>query len=146
MGFLLSGVSVASYFGLNWDKTTSTKKIAQDVIDRIADRRVLNPQTMRPTTEAVYCLESGQKCRELLTEAITTAKVNCTLRGELDEMRSAFTAFVEAAGPDASKFRRGRGHQTAFEVALNALRRDVTAQAVIVARRRGVTCPQRLLP
>jgi hypothetical protein len=141
VGFNIAGFSIAG-LGLNWDTTTSDKKIAQDVLDVLDDRRVLNPQRgNRPQTEASYCMDSAQECRALLTEAIKAAKVGSGLRQHLKDLRDPFTNFVEEGGPDGIKFSE---NHPAFQDALNVLRRAVIVHAAVISKIRGVTCPDSL--
>lgn len=129
--------------GLGWDAKTSQKKIAQDVLDTLADRRVLrgdlNPN--RPLEDVGPCLQSAQECREFLTDAVTRAKVGSALRAHLRVMRGAFTQFVELGGHDGVNF---RDNVDEFRLALGVLRSSVTQVAESLEEIRGVTVPDEL--
>lgn len=144
MGIELTGVQALG-LGLEWGSTTSQRKIAQDVLDTLSDRRVLHQRRnlLRPSRDALPCFLSAQECRALLTEAIKLAKVGSPLRLRLQEMRSAFTGFVELAGPNAEDF---RDDASRFRDALEDLGTSVRQTAGTVAEIRGVSLPEEFAP
>ncbi|SEF49738.1 hypothetical protein SAMN05216223_101121 [Actinacidiphila yanglinensis] len=142
MGVEFTGVQALG-LGLNWSSTTSQKKIAQDVLDTLSDRRLLHGyiNVDRPVEDAEECRASAQECRELLTEAIKRAKVGSPLRAHLRVLRSAFTQFIQLAGRDAASFLRDADQ---FRLALRVLRLSVARVAESLGEIRGVTVPDEL--
>jgi hypothetical protein len=142
MGVEIAGLQALG-FGLNWNSTTSQKRIAQDVLDVLSDRRLLHGHLniTRPSADAEDCLESAQECRALLTEAIKLTKVGSPLRAHLTVMRSAFTQFVQLAGRNGAAFRRSVDQ---FRLALGVLRSSVAQVAESLGEIRGVTVPHEL--
>lgn len=139
--FSVSGLGL----GLKWNATTSSKKMAQDVLDRLADRRILSKDLnlSRPVLDVVPCFGSAMECRAFLGEAMARAKVGSPLRGRLRAMQSAFTAFVQAAGNDGTAFVEDVDR---FRAALQTLQAEVATVATSIAEIRGVTGPPELQP
>jgi len=129
--------------GVNWEFTKSDKDIAQEVMDFLADRRVLTIGRARPETEAAACLASAAECRTRLSEYMNQLKKpGSDLRIWLRAMRQAFVDFIEAGGPDGSRF-EAESYDT-FHEALAHLRNQVQQQADEVSGRYklvGLTLP-----
>ncbi|MHA5048386.1 DUF6650 family protein [Streptomyces sp. SD15] len=121
-------------FGVNWEFTKSDRDIAQEVMDFLADKRVLTIGHARPQVEAAACLASAGECRTRLSEYLTQLKKpGSDLRIWLRAMRQAFVDFIEAGGPDGSRF--GPGSDSRFNEALARLRDQVQQQADEVSGR-----------
>ncbi|MFD5969901.1 DUF6650 family protein [Streptomyces sp. NPDC060311] len=115
-------------FGVNWEFTKSDRVIAQEVMDFLADKRVLTIGYARPQSEAAACLASAAECRTQLSEYLTQLKKpGSDLRIWLRAMRQAFTDFIEAGGSNGGRF--GPGSDRRFNEALAQLRDRVQQQA-----------------
>ncbi|MET7812046.1 DUF6650 family protein [Streptomyces sp. NPDC005395] len=115
-------------FGVNWEFTRSDRVIAQEVMDFLADKRVLTIGYARPQSEAAACLASAAECRSQLSEYLTQLKKpGSDLRIWLRAMRQAFTDFIEAGGSNGGRF--GPGSDRRFNEALAQLRDRVRQQA-----------------
>ncbi|CAL9550002.1 DUF6650 family protein [Streptomyces sp. enrichment culture] len=132
-------------FGVNWEFTKSDRVIAQEVMDFLADKRVLTIGYARPQTEAAACLASAAECRAQLSEYLTQLKKpGSDLRIWLRAMRQAFTDFIEAGGVNGGRF--GPGSDRRFNEALAQLRDRVQQQADEVSVRyklSGLNLPER---
>ncbi|MFJ6918238.1 DUF6650 family protein [Streptomyces sp. NPDC101133] len=132
-------------FGVNWEFTKSDRVIAQEVMDFLADKRVLTIGYARPQTEAAACLASAAECRTQLSEYLTQLKKpGSDLRIWLRAMRQAFTDFIEAGGSNGERF--GPGSDRRFNEALAQLRERVQQQADEVSVRyklSGLNLPER---
>ncbi|MCQ4201171.1 DUF6650 family protein [Streptomyces sp. NPDC058783] len=121
-------------FGVNWEFTKSDRVIAQEVMDFLADKRVLTIGYARPQTEAAACLASAAECRTQLSAYLTQLKKpGSDLRIWLRAMRQAFTDFIEAGGSNGGRF--GPGSDRRFNEALAQLRDRVQQQADEVSAR-----------
>ncbi len=131
-------------FGVNWEFTKSDRGIAQEVMDFLADKRVLTIGYARPQTEAAACLASAAECRSQLSEYLTQLKKpGSDLRIWLRAMRQAFTDFIEAGGSNGGRF--GPGSDRRFNEALAQLRDRVRQQADEVSVRyklSGLSLPE----
>jgi hypothetical protein len=115
-------------FGVNWEFTKSDRAIAQEVMDFLADKRVLTIGHARPQAEATACLASAAECRTRLSEYLTQLKKpGSDLRIWLRAMRKAFTDFIDAGGPNGRRF--DPGSDSRFNEALAQLRDQVQQQA-----------------
>ncbi|MFD4977281.1 DUF6650 family protein [Streptomyces sp. NPDC058424] len=120
--------------GVNWEFTKSDRDIAQEVIDFLADRRVLTIRHARPQAEAAACLASAAECRARLSEYLNQLKKpESDLRIWLRAMRQAFVDFIEAGGPQGRRF--SPEAYDAFNEALAQLRNRVQQQANEVSER-----------
>ncbi|WP_233646426.1 DUF6650 family protein [Streptomyces sp. BSE6.1] len=132
-------------FGVNWEFTKSDRAIAQEVMDFLADKRVLTIGYARPQSEAAACLASAAECRTQLSEYLTQLKKpGSDLRIWLRAMRQAFTDFIEAGGSNGGRF--GPGSDRRFNEALAQLRDRVQQQADEVSVRYklgGLNLPER---
>ncbi|MFE2567300.1 DUF6650 family protein [Streptomyces mirabilis] len=125
-------------FGVNWEFTKSDRDIAQEVMDFLADKRVLTIGYARPQAEAAACLASAAECRARLSGYLDQLKKpGGDLRIWLRAMRQAFVNFIEAGGPHGSRF--GPEAYDAFNEAVAQLRNQVQQQADEVSRRYKLT-------
>ncbi|MEV3857756.1 hypothetical protein AB0J38_25950 [Streptomyces sp. NPDC050095] len=137
VGMGVRGTSISAFgFGVNWEFTKSDRLIAQQVMDFLADRRVLTIGFGRPGGDAEPCLASAAECRQRLSEYLDQIqKPKSDLRVWLRAIRQAFTEFIEAGGPEARGFRGGDNPDHAFNDALSVLRAQVRQTTDVVAGR-----------
>jgi hypothetical protein len=125
-------------FGVNWDFTKSERAIAQQVLDFLADKRVLTVGRARPQVEATSCLASAAECRAQLSMYLNQLeKPGGDLRTWLRAMRQGFTDFIEAGGTGGERF--GPGSDRRFNAALARLRDRIQQQADEVSGRYKLT-------
>lgn len=125
-------------FGVNWEFTKSDRVIAQNVLDFLADKRVLTVGRARPQIEAIACLASAAECRARLSEYLDQLeKPRSDLRTWLRAMRQGFVDFIEAGGTNGERF--GLGSEREFNGALARLRNRVQQQADEVSDRYKIT-------
>ncbi|MFD5203870.1 hypothetical protein ACFWM7_27835 [Streptomyces sp. NPDC058375] len=123
MGIRQTGAGAVG-FSANWEFTKSDKLVAQQVLDFLADRRVLTIGRGRSHRDARYCLESANECRRSLSAYLEQIqKPGGDLREWLRLIRASFVDFIETGGPEGHAFREGE--DAAFNSALLRLRNDV---------------------
>jgi hypothetical protein len=97
----LTGISTP-LFGASWQPTVSEREIAEEVIDRLEDRRVLYNPSEAETP--LYCAQSVLQIRQILTDALGTARGKGLLVERLSAMRAACRHFLDRMereqGPD----------------------------------------------
>ncbi|MEV0521947.1 DUF6650 family protein [Streptomyces sp. NPDC050439] len=126
--------------GANWEFTKSDKLIAQQVMDFLADRRVLTIGSGRPENEAASCLASAAQCRQRLSEFLEQIhKPKSDLRTWLRALRSAFTDFIETGGHDGRRFTDDADGYEVFNQALIDLREQVRRETTAVSARYKLT-------
>jgi hypothetical protein len=124
-------------FSLNWEKAPGDEEVARRVVIFLEDRRLLFGK--RHSEDELHCVRSAIETRGFLTDQLVKAKPGKSLAQSLRAMRSAMRAFVEAAGPDARKFRYLPGPQTdPFSLALGELRALVGLHLAVIAGQYGI--------
>ncbi|GGY78340.1 hypothetical protein GCM10010342_77370 [Streptomyces anulatus] len=128
MGIRQTGAGAAG-FSANWEFTKSDKLIAQQVLDFLADKRVLTVGRGRSLSEGQYCLDSTNECRRSLSAYLEQIqKPGGDLREWLRLIRASFVDFIEASGPEGRAFRPAENeapNDDAFNAALLRLRDEV---------------------
>ncbi|MGW0908623.1 DUF6650 family protein [Streptomyces sp. NPDC002853] len=126
--------------GANWEFTKSDRLIAQQVMDFLADRRVLTIGVGRPEIEAASCLASASQCRQRLSEFLEQIhKPKSHLRTWLRALRTAFTDFIETGGHEGRRFASDVDGHEVFNQALSDLREQVRQEAAAVSTRYKLT-------
>ncbi|MBC9715346.1 hypothetical protein H9Y04_22615 [Streptomyces sp. TRM66268-LWL] len=123
---------------MNWEFTKSDRRLAQQLMDFLADKRVLTIGWGRPESEAGACLASAADCRMKLSEYLDQIqKPNSDLRTWVRAIRQAFTDFIEAGGHDGGRFtdEGSVGLDGLFNQALRDLRERVRCETDLVAKR-----------
>ncbi|MFZ3555930.1 hypothetical protein [Streptomyces sp. BH055] len=121
--------------GVEWEFKKSDRGRAQQILDYLADRRVLTVEAQRPLEDAESCLNSAQGAREYLSALLEEVPVTSKdLRTWLYGLRGAFTAFLEAG-----KNRAFEAHYQAFVASLTELHFLVEGYSNIVAERYKLT-------
>ncbi|POX36200.1 hypothetical protein C3486_34825 [Streptomyces sp. Ru73] len=120
---------------MNWEFTKSDRVIAQQVMDFLADKRVLTIGRGRLRSDSEACLASAVQCRQKLSEHLDQIrKPKSDLRIWLRAIRQAFVDFIEAGGADGERFRSDDCGET-FNQALADLREQVRQETEAVANR-----------
>ncbi|WP_432871830.1 DUF6650 family protein [Microbispora rosea] len=109
-------------FGIQWQKTSTDRKIANEVIAFLEDRRLLFGD--RHVDDEGDCVHSALQIRTFLTEQLRRDGVGRELRQILKAMRATCRNFVDAAGPGGRNFGYHMGPTGAnrFGLALGDLR------------------------
>jgi hypothetical protein len=126
-------------FGIsvNWEKVPGDEEVARRVVTFLEDRRLLFGD--RHCEDELHCVHSANAIRGFLTEELAKAKDGRSLAGSLRAIRAAMRAFVDAAGPEARKFRYHQGRQTdRFSLALGQLRALVGWHLALIAEQYGI--------
>lgn len=114
-GSRLTGISTP-LIGVSWQPTASEREIAEEVLDRLEDRRVLYNPSEAETPE--YCSRSVLQIRQILTDAIAKARGKGLLVEHLSAMRAACRNFLDRTereqGPDYDAA-RSWGHWRFFD-------------------------------
>lgn len=125
----LTGVS-GPWGGLNWENVPGDKEVAKETIVFLEDRRILFGS--RHYEDETHCVASALQMRAFLSGQISKAHGK-ELVASLRAMRAAARQFVEAAGPDAIRFRGGYQISNAFGMALGDLRTLMGLQIALIA-------------
>nr|WP_169454410.1 DUF6650 family protein [Catelliglobosispora koreensis] len=112
---------------------SNDRKIAQNVITYLADRRVLFRAIYAESQP--HCVESANRIREFLTKQLCEPDVGKELRNALVAIRAACRTFVDAADADGTFNRKEWEHTDPFSLALGALRASVGVHLARLAER-----------
>jgi len=131
-------------FSVNWEKVPGDKRVAEQVIGYLEDRRVLFRK--RSGEDGMYCVMSANDVRHFLTGQLAEAKPGKSLATSIRAMRAAFREFVDAAGLDAENFRSNRSGMPTneFSLALGELRSRVGLQVALIADRYEIDVEEEL--
>jgi hypothetical protein len=142
MPYSLDGFSVSlPWFGAQWKKKKSDKKVALTVITFLEDRRVIFGQWTGEVPE--HCLRSVFAIREFLRRQLLVEDVGDGLRDVLGIMLGVCRRFIDAAGNEGKNFTLSRRHTggftlDAFAVALGDLRGSMGFCIAILADGYGI--------
>jgi hypothetical protein len=134
----------APWGGLSWETIPGDEEVAEEVIIFLEDRRLLFGE--RHNEDEMYCVRSD--IRRFLTSQIPKAGAK-ELAASLKAMRAAARQFVEAAGPEADRFRGGYSSTNRFGMALGDLRSLMGMQIAMIAGQYGLELEyelQQILP
>lgn len=115
--------------GLQWiDLPDFDRATAKAVLAFLEDRRVLFGE--RHLEDQLHCLHSVMQIRTFLTGRLTTdVDIGDDLTGTLQAMRACCRRFIEAAGPDGSRFwppgQHGAWEADPFSLALGDFRTSI---------------------
>lgn len=103
--------------GIQWEHNDGDREVVRRVLNAMEDRRVLFEQYGAEVPE--HCVSSALQIRQTLTNEMNTRGISDGLELALKDLRTIFTAFVDAM---QSKEGRHRLNQFGFTAALATLR------------------------
>ncbi|WP_155128680.1 DUF6650 family protein [[Actinomadura] parvosata] len=128
----VTGVSTP-LFGIQWQKTSTDRRIAREVIVFLEDRRLLFGD--RHVEDEGHCVRSALQIRAFLTEQLKRHEMGRELSTALKAMRAACRQFVDVAGPQGENFgyRMGPIGANRFGLALGDLRSQMGFYVAAIA-------------
>jgi hypothetical protein len=102
----ITGISIP-IFGISWNPPKLEKKIAQDVITFLEDRRVLYNPFQLESPE--HCKQSVIQIREFLTQQLYDVEKDSEISKTLRAMRSACRKFLDMVTENDFYFKESEG-------------------------------------